>query len=332
MKGKHDFVVSNRFIKYEFTIRRNITLIQGDSATGKTALLSMLNAYSIDSESSGIQVISDVPFFVYHFAGATEWKTILQANEGRIVFIDEDFDFISTTEFAEYVGHSNSYYVIVTREDLENLPYSVEEIYRIKESGKYGTTSQTYNVFESIYLDDKQKLSVRDESHGISCVITEDSKAGFQFWKTLCDKSQKKCVSAFGKSNVIKCMREYEQENLLLIVDGAAFGSQMRRMNRALNGFSENQCVLFLPESFEWILLKADLLQNIPKLQDILTNTYDYVDSKEFMSWERFFTSLVVRESEGKPYQYNKNHLNEYFVGSKSINKIETEFPIISKI
>lgn len=35
MKGKHKVVVKNNKLHYEFEIKRNITIIKGDSATGK---------------------------------------------------------------------------------------------------------------------------------------------------------------------------------------------------------------------------------------------------------------------------------------------------------
>ena len=46
---------------------------------------------------------------------------------------------------------SDNYFVIVTRENLPNLPYSVEEIYGIHTSGKYHDLKRTYNVLYHIY-------------------------------------------------------------------------------------------------------------------------------------------------------------------------------------
>lgn len=39
MRGKHRVVVSTKRLKYDFELRRNLTIIRGDSATGKTTLL-----------------------------------------------------------------------------------------------------------------------------------------------------------------------------------------------------------------------------------------------------------------------------------------------------
>lgn len=39
MKGNYHIVVQNNRLRYELDVKRNITLICGDSATGKTTLL-----------------------------------------------------------------------------------------------------------------------------------------------------------------------------------------------------------------------------------------------------------------------------------------------------
>ena len=38
MRGSHKVIIETERMKYEFTIRRNITVILGDSATGKQLL------------------------------------------------------------------------------------------------------------------------------------------------------------------------------------------------------------------------------------------------------------------------------------------------------
>ena len=42
MKGIHKVVVGTKHLKYEFELRRNLTIIRGDSATGKTTLVDMM--------------------------------------------------------------------------------------------------------------------------------------------------------------------------------------------------------------------------------------------------------------------------------------------------
>ena len=45
MKGKYRVVVSTKRLKYDFELHRNLTIIQGDSATGKTTMIDMIREY-----------------------------------------------------------------------------------------------------------------------------------------------------------------------------------------------------------------------------------------------------------------------------------------------
>ena len=144
MKGKYSVFVQNNRLRYEFTISRNITIIRGDSATGKTTLLDLLNAYDRDGDSSGVLVKCEVPCVVI---GGQRWEDNRQFIHNSIVFIDECNRFIKSEDFTVRVKESDNYFVIVTRDDLPNLPYSVKEIYGIRESGKYAGLKQVYNEF-----------------------------------------------------------------------------------------------------------------------------------------------------------------------------------------
>ena len=39
MKGSHRIIVESRKVKYDFIIKRNITILTGDSGSGKTVLI-----------------------------------------------------------------------------------------------------------------------------------------------------------------------------------------------------------------------------------------------------------------------------------------------------
>jgi len=72
----------------------------------------------------------------------------------------------------------DNYYVIVTREALPALPYSVEEIYGIRTSGRYGTLKQSYHEFYRIYGTDTYEDKVSPE-----IIITEDRNSGWLYLK-----------------------------------------------------------------------------------------------------------------------------------------------------
>lgn len=167
MRGKHRVVVSTKRLRYDFVLRRSLTIIRGDSATGKTTLVDMIQEYVNNPSGSPVELVCDKACYV--LSGAL-WKEQLLGMQDSIVFIDEGNEFVKTDDFAGEIQKTDNYYVIVSRESLSSLPYSVEEIYGIRTSGKYGTLKQSYHEFYRIYGQDVLKNEVKPE-----IVITEDS-------------------------------------------------------------------------------------------------------------------------------------------------------------
>lgn len=153
MRGSHRVIVQNGSLKYVFDIKRNITILKGDSATGKTTLIEMIQDYLINGMDSGVSLSCDVTCGVLT---GNLWKEQLAGIRNSIVFIDEGNRFVQSQEFAEAIRKSSNYYVIVTRENLEMLPISVTEIYGIRSSGKYGGLVPVYHEFYRIYDFDRK--------------------------------------------------------------------------------------------------------------------------------------------------------------------------------
>ena len=141
MKGRIDIRVSNNRAKYRFTLERNITIVRGDSGTGKTTLYDMIAEYTRLGEASGVQVAALCPCVALT---DMDWKNQLSHTHGSVVFIDEGADYLASQEFAVAIQKTDNYYVIFNRENLHELPYSVEEIYEIR-------TSNRYHTFEKLY-------------------------------------------------------------------------------------------------------------------------------------------------------------------------------------
>lgn len=148
MKGEYFISVSNNKVKYEFSIKRNITIIQGDSATGKTTLVDLIREFEQNGLDSGINLSSKKNCRVLE---ENNWKENLSLITDSIIFIDEGNRFVESVDFASSIKNSDNYFVIVTREGLENLPYSIEEIYGVHTSGKYADLKQVYHEFYKIY-------------------------------------------------------------------------------------------------------------------------------------------------------------------------------------
>ena len=151
MRGRHHIIIESPRLKYEFDIKRNITIIRGDSATGKTTLIELLEDYRAD-EDSAVQISSDVPCRVFADNSNT-WRQALEVITQSIVFVDEDNHFIRTKEFADYLRNSTNYFVLITRDALTELPYSVNEIYGIRTTGRFHFPKQIYHEFYPLYED-----------------------------------------------------------------------------------------------------------------------------------------------------------------------------------
>lgn len=59
MKGKHRIIVSTKRLKYDFEIRRNLTVIRGDSATGKTTLVDVIREYVNNPSGTPVELTCD---------------------------------------------------------------------------------------------------------------------------------------------------------------------------------------------------------------------------------------------------------------------------------
>ncbi len=309
MKGKYRVIVKNNKLHYELEVKRNITIIKGNSATGKTTLVNMIRQFANFGLSSGIEVVSDAPCRILE---GPDWQLILRNIRGYILFIDEENGFIRSEAFAAAVRESDNYFVLITRENLYNLPYSVEEIYGIHSSGKYQNTKRVYQQMYRIYSEVEQ-FPIEPK-----CIVVEDSNSGYDFFKTVSEDKNIKCISAGGKTKLFAVADDLSEETCI-IADGAAIGAEMEKLFDLAN--KRKNIKLYLPESFEWLILNSGLLQD-KEIQTVLEEPENYIDSREYFSWERFFTRLLVHKTEDTYLKYQKSQLNPAYLHEKNKNII----------
>lgn len=319
MRGIYRVIIQNKRIRYDFELKRNLTILRGDSATGKTTLVDMIREYINNREDDSIELVCDKQCYVVE--GAT-WKGQLSIIKDSIVFIDEGNAFVFSDEFSESIQQTDNYYVIISREGLPNLPYSVTEIYGIRTSGKYGGLKQQYNEFYRIYGNMVPETEITPKF-----VITEDSNAGYQFFQKICEENEIRCTSAGGKSGILQAARESSGSETLLIADGAAFGPEIDRVMKFMRG--RRNIWLYAPESFEWLILSANPLKD-PETQLILANPSDHIESRDYFSWERFFTRLLMEKTAGTYLQYSKSRINPAYLKGQIREMILKEIPKVN--
>lgn len=192
MKGIYHVEVKNRDASFKFDLFRNITIVCGDSGTGKSTLYEMIADYTRLKENSGVNIsckrdcvaLTDI-----------DWKNQLKNTNNSIVFVDEGFTSLNTKDFAKEISDTDNYYVIFNRERLACLSYSAEEIYEIKTSGKYHSFKKLYKHNKNLVY---YKYSAPKEIK-FDTLITEDSKSGLQFYQNYFKDSQIECLSSKGE-------------------------------------------------------------------------------------------------------------------------------------
>ena len=203
MKDSHRIIVESRKVKYDFVIHRNITIITGDSGSGKTVLIDLIRDYGRYGADSGVFLSCDCPCKVID---NDDWERQIEETTGSIIFIDEGNRFLISKKFAQLVQGSDNYFVLATREKLPALPYS------FRKSGKFHDAKQKYNEIYHLYGEISEEKNIDPK-----LVITEDSNSGFEFFKELSRQKGVNCLSASGKSNIIRQLEQNQNEDGIIL-------------------------------------------------------------------------------------------------------------------
>ena len=85
MVGSYDIEVRQRRLVYKLSIKRNITIILGHSASGKTKLIELIRSYNLLGNESGVMINCDRPCIV--LAGKiADISAAVHGNAGSIFF------------------------------------------------------------------------------------------------------------------------------------------------------------------------------------------------------------------------------------------------------
>ena len=159
-----DISIQSKRLEYAFQIRKKITFISGDSATGKTKMVSLINSFGNPSVkinvSNGFDFISisesEFSKFVKHanrrihenqYSSLKEYwddKDNFPIADSVIVIDDETF--VESSEFAAFVNADKyNYYIIINRTQLAKISDSMHEVYTLKTSGRLHWLERRYD-------------------------------------------------------------------------------------------------------------------------------------------------------------------------------------------
>lgn len=163
--------------------------------------------------------------------------------------------------------------LIITRDALRSLSYSYKDIFEIVKGDRTFTLRRKYPDFNKL---------------DFSVDYTEDKKAGYRYFQQFYPDVQ----SADGKDNLRKLPVDSG-----IVADGCAIGSSIRLL---YSNFK-----LFLPESFEWLLLRKHC---------------DVSDVSSVLDVEGYYTEKAKRIL---PFGYDKTRFNKAYASRKYIADFE---------
>ncbi len=318
MKGEVKINIHNNKVIYEFTLKRNITIVRGKSGTGKTTLYRLVSDYMKDNKGSGVKITMSSGESCIALSD-TDWENQIKKIKNSVVFIDEGFNGFkngkSINDFIRRIKKTDNYYVVFSRESFEEIPSSVEEIYEIE-------TSKSKHTFKKFYeLNKSHRLNVNiSKKDNFILLITEDSKSGKQFFKEYYKRTDMKVDSANGNSNIISKINENINKELMIVADGAAFSPYIDNVYKICkHNKNVNIC---LPESFEWMILKSGILK-VKQIDETLNNSSEIIDITKYFSWEKFFTYFLEDITKDKKLlKYEKKKISAYYLNEKNMKKI----------
>lgn len=168
MKGKYEIKISNNKVGYTLLIERNVTILTGESGIGKSSLVRLIQNYEEYGKKSGVTVKCKKPCRT--ITSNQDWEDRINKIHNSIIFIDEGKEFLRSQEFAKAIDGSDNYYVLITREGLSQIPYSVDAILSLKE-----TVHRNKRVYSKSYPCYAYLQDFKARISDIDLVITEDT-------------------------------------------------------------------------------------------------------------------------------------------------------------
>lgn len=312
MVGKYSFSVCSKKVEFQITLKRNVTVIRGDGGSGKTTLCEMIN--NSKKTGSGVHLKSyKLQVRVLDADSFNDGLMLMHKNEDIVFVIDEDESFIKSSEFAEQVQLTGCYVLLITRENLKCLPCSIHEIYQI-ESQEDLISNRVIKTMQQLYPED-----IYGRLNHADAIVTEDLRAGKQFFSRTCNTCA--VIPAKSKDNILNLLTTLTDTNVVVVVDGAAFGFVIQDLLKYISGRS---VMLYTFESFEYVLLKSGIVDSLIPADLNIDNPP--VDSQLYLTWERYYTQLLERITQGTVYEYSKEQLAKVYTQPQNADRVYSVF------
>ncbi len=280
--------------EFEAELTSRMTLINGLSGKGKTTLVDYL--FSPQYEGVREVILSDASYDIVY--GNPALKTISSQESKKIFIFDEDINLNDRRLSVIFHNVTDCYFVMITRDPIKTLSYSIEDIYTFMADGKRHWLEKYVDKHVSKWAPGKK---------GVSVFVIEDSGYGYDWFCRFLNDTAIAVKSAGGKGNVHKlCSNLLERKQdiiCFLAIDWCAYGWHIN----SLIELSDDRLVLNRSyKSFEYMLLNTTLLKGLTDLKEIPDNVLE----------ERYYEELIFRITENTIYEvrHKRNKLSRCFL------------------
>ena len=197
-----NLLCKNEDIKYSITLNNILTVIVGDSSTGKTKLTDIIlkNDYvKMETNAEEVVVYSSINVIKY-----------LPSNS--IVLVDSDTVRLDDVIQISKLCRDDLYILYLGRKYLKNLPLSVYNMYDFKIV--HGITKNIEIPFKDTMLG------------AFDTVLVEDSESGYKFFNNIF----KSTITSNGNSNIEQVAKETHKP--IVIFDAVGFGGYVNSFFR----------------------------------------------------------------------------------------------------
>lgn len=275
--------ITNPKVVFDLQLNRRVTIIRGESASGKSWVNEIIR---IMDDTSLIECERNVLVAPTVINGRE--RETLNAYNNSLLFIDESNIQALSKVYADAVMDLDIWVVISAR-TVKSYPYSADEVYSLRTSGKIKTLTKYYT----------HETNNRRYANNI---LTEDSGSGYDLLK----KQGLNVHSAGGKDNIKNKLADC----MTVVFDKAAIGY---RYDMLYKGAVKGVLDLIEPESFEWVLLHSDIFKGNSDIEKKINDPGRY-GANDFKTWENFFTEVLSKALD--KYQnvnYIKGNLSRCF-------------------
>lgn len=286
--------LKSKRISYNLEFNYRINIVRGDSASGKSAFIRLLDS----RKDSNVQVTSN--YKLIHMT--SEFLQFIKETDNSFskeyVYVIDEIDIAGNNDMLEFISHSPYKFILMIREsNLNNLSYGINQIYEIYNSGKYNISRKMYNY---------QKINKDVQINNITSIVTEDSHSGYEFYKRL---NNFDVYSVGGNSNINNNIKS----NQIVVVDAIGFGPYID--NYINSTYNKNNFLLY-PKSFEWTILTSEIF----RIDDITLDN-QYLNHLN-ITQEKFYEAILKSLCKELGLWYGKSKLNPYFLEDTQYNKI----------